>query len=106
MTAHEILRALANGTTVAGPMLPAPGSVVCGWVAAALGLAADLAEAGATPASIERIRKAHPLLAGVEDEWADRIRGNQTAVPEPVDDPAFATGDGAVGASDPYEDPE
>ena len=86
MTAAEILRALSSASTAAAPLLPAPGSVVCGFVAAALALAADLAEAGGSPDTIQRIRRTHPLLAQVDEAWADKVRDRFASRADALDD--------------------
>jgi hypothetical protein len=86
MTAAEILRALSSAAAAATPLLPVPGPLVCGFVAAALALAADLADAGGSPDTITRIRRTHPLLAEVDEAWAAKVRERFAPKADALDD--------------------
>ena len=71
----DILRGVSRAATAAAPLLPGPAATVAGIAAAALGLAADFAAAGADPVTeIKRIRSEDPMLANVEEHWARRLR--------------------------------
>lgn len=71
----DLLRAFAKALKVAAPFLPGVGPVVGRIAAAALGLGADFAEAGADAvASIERVQATDPVLKQVRDDWNEAIR--------------------------------